>query len=185
MGQQKTKIKSQLTNDDISFLMKQTGLRRGEINQNFKRYVVNGKISLEMFKRLYTFLLSAKIEDADKCCERIFYAFNKRTNNDFFTLSEFLTIFAITTTKNRTKRLEYTFDLFDSNKSGSITFKEATPIMSCFIDVASRGTNCDVHEMAKEFFWRLDVNSDNIISKEEFVKELSRNFFLRSVLAPL
>ena len=83
------------------------------------------------------------------------------------------------------KKLEYAFELYDSDNSGFLDKQELSTGIYGMLDMLGadrKGHNSQ--ELAKECMNKLDKSHDGKVSKEEFVSGLSADYSLRALLSP-
>lgn len=83
------------------------------------------------------------------------------------------------------QKLEFAFNIYDSDKNGYLDKNELKQVIYGMLDLlgASQVThNPDI--LAEQCIRELDVSNDGKVSKEEFIAGLSRNYSMRALLCP-
>ena len=62
-------------------------------------------------------------------------------------------------------KLEFTFDLYDIDKSGSLDFNEVNEIMKCMLDLLGARGQINTNDFAKDCFNQLDSDKNGKINK--------------------
>ncbi|RNA31687.1 Neuronal calcium sensor 2 [Brachionus plicatilis] len=176
-----------LTEHDLDFLAGQTGHSKDEIKKIFREFIVNnpdGKLDRKEFIQLYTKLRPEPAETLEKISNFVFRAFDLDQNGtiDF---NEFMISYSLTTRGDLKQKLEYSFNVYDSDKNGYLDRDELKQVIFGMLNLlgADEKSN-DANFLAQQCIRELDVSNDGKVSKEEFIKGLSKNYSMRVLLSP-
>ena len=118
---------------DYSFLMAHTGKPRNEIDKIFENYNLS-KIDKQTFINIYQELHHEPREVVKEIADHVFKAFD----NDcigYITFNKLMLAYALTNRGDMRRKLEYTFDLYDSDKSGYLVKNDIRDIIYGMCDV--------------------------------------------------
>ena len=82
-------------------------------------------------------------------------------------------------------KLEFAFELYDCDNSGSLDREELNNVIYGMLDMLGadrRGQNSQ--QLAEECMEQLDNSGDGLISREEFISGLLKNYSLRALMSP-
>lgn len=91
--------------------------------------------------------------------------------------------YRLTTSGDLKTKIQLTFDLYDMDKNGYLDKEEVKITVKALMKMLGGETE-DLDEMAEMQFSLLDTNKDGLISQEEFVDGLSKNYNLRLLMSP-
>jgi Ca2+-binding EF-hand superfamily protein len=186
-GKSKKRDLTELTSDEISFLMKNTTYTPDQIKEWHRKFLLDcptGVLDKKKFISVYKdFYPQTK---ADEFGNQIFKLFDtdKSGKIDF---TEF--IIAITTTANGDirKKLQLAFAIYDTNNNGRIDQKEMIKVITSMYDlmgVQNRKGDNDPKERAIAIFRKMDTNYSNSLDEREFIDGCINDQILMKFLNP-
>lgn len=175
------------TTNDLDFLASTSGLGKEEVEDLFAKFSAknpDGKLDKVEFVRLYTSLRPEKPERLDEISVHIFRAFDRNGDNSI-TFSEFLVAYALTTKGDLRKKLEYAFDMYDSDRNQTLDYAEVFAVITGMLDLLGADkTKHNAQEIAKNCIKQLDSSNDGKVTKQEFVQGLLDDYSLRVLMEP-
>lgn len=91
----------------------------------------------------------------------------------------------MTSSGDQRDKLEYAFDAYDADHSGTLDKKElALGIFGMLelLDADKKGVKAE--ELAHECMKQLDASQDGVLTKDEFINGLMKNYSLRMLMCP-
>lgn len=179
--------KSRLPKEDMDFLIENTNFSKSQIKQWYKGFMrdcPNGQLTRSKFLEVYSSFFPDG--NADKFCEHVFRTFDS-DNSGRIDFKEFLLAINITSAGKPEQKLEWAFTMYDINGDGTIDQKEMVEIISAIYNMVgsalTESTEDDSPEnRTKEIFNKMDINKDNVLSKDEFIKGCMADQFLYQML---
>jgi len=171
--------KNSISNEDLSFLVKNTSMSTEEIkawHKGFLKDCPTGELSKDQFISMYSFMFPNG--NPTKFSENVFRTFdtNKSGTIDF---REFMLALHVTSNGTPEEKLAWAFKMYDIDGSGSIDFNEMKRVVSAVYEMLG----ADGHlGKSQELFTKLDQNSDGLVSQEEFVAIIKKDKSLLDVL---
>ena len=197
---------AKLSSKDKKFLMKQTGSSEEEVQAIFTQFHEknpDGVLTKEEFCRLYDQLRPEPAEVIDEIAQKIFRCFDADNNGNFalvffsngnffkyhstigtITFNEFMLAYAMTCRGDPKMKLEYAFDLYDVDESGSLNKAELVGVIDAMLDMLGADASIDPKKLSESCFAQCDDNNDGKVTKDEFVKNCLEDVALRSVMSP-
>jgi len=178
----KTSHKTDLTEEDIQFIMSNTDFSREHVEKwfaTFKKQCPNCLLDKSSFIDFYKNLIPGNSEVKDEFAEVVFQAFDA-DNNGYVDFGEFLIAFWIKAKGSLKSKLEWLFEVYDFDKSGYISLKELTNMLSLVLCL--KNINEDPIERAEYIMRLVDIDSDSHLSKTEFVSGCLKDEKLRELL---
>jgi Ca2+-binding EF-hand superfamily protein len=177
----------QLSESDYTFLINQSGLSRLDIKELFDKFMAgnpDGELDRKEFSKLYCSLRYESPELLDEITEFIFKAFDANKSGTI-SFSEFLIGYSLTSKGDLKRKLEYAFELYDSDGNGYLDQKEIKEVITGMLDLlgAEKRSN-NASQLAEECLKQLDASNDGKVSKDEFINGLLKNYSLRSLMSP-
>ena len=147
---------------DLNFLSFQTGMSKEEIRRIFDKHLLNhpnGKMNRQEFCDLYHELRKESHEVVQGLSENVFKALKVEDENEMISLSEFLMIYGLTSRGDISRKLEYAFDLYDTNKDNALDVEECQEVIYGILELF-RPTNDDrnIAQIAKDAFKNLKIS---------------------------
>jgi Ca2+-binding EF-hand superfamily protein len=184
MASERNTHKTDLTDDDIEFIMANTDFDREKILQwynDFKRQCPSGRLNKEEFIKFYKKLIKGDHPDEDRFCAAVFDVFDSDGNGSI-DFGEFLIAFWVRAKGSVKDKLAWLFDIYDCDKSNYITQWEMSKMLRLVLNM--KGINEDPYAKAKSIMAQLDRSGDGKISKQEFIAGCTRDAKLRSLFSP-
>ncbi|CAK7896792.1 calcium-binding protein NCS-1 [[Candida] anglica] len=173
------KAVSKLSKDDLKSLRSATYFDKRELQQWYKGFLrdcPSGQLSEEEFSKVFKQFFP--FGDPTDYCRYLFRVFDV-DNSKYIDFKEFIIALSITSRGSLDQKLNWSFKLYDSSKSGKITYKEVLAVISAIYKmigsiVALPEDEKTPEARATKFFTLLekDKNSDTI-NLEDF-KRLSK-----------
>jgi len=178
----KTSQKTELTEDDIEFIMDNTDFNRDQVLRwfaAFKAQCPDCRLDRPNFVNFYKNLIPGNSEVKDEFADAVFQAFDF-DNNGYVDFGEFLIAFWIKAKGSVRNKLVWLFDVYDIDKSGFISMTELTHMLRLVFSLKSM--NDDPVERAQYVMGLVDCNSDGQLSRLEFVEGCMMDDELRELL---
>jgi len=175
-----------LTQDDIEFLKKNTRYDEAEIKEwykGFKQDCPDGHLTREAFMKIYSKCFTGG--SAQDFCDHVFRTFDS-DKNGFIDFKEFLLAIDVTSSGTPEQKLNWAFRMYDVDENGMIDLNEMTKLVRSIFKVSnqSQRTNESADSRAVNIFKKMDVNSDGIVTREEFVNACLADNSLMQMLTP-
>ena len=198
---------SKLSNDDIRFLTKQTGMSKEKIEELFYQFNKNnpdGLLDKKKFTLLYGKLRSEPFDSIKEIAGSVFNAFDK-DKNGFVSFHEFMVSgivilyknflfwlfyfskigYALTSRGEVKDKLEFAFEAYDANNSKTLDSEELNAVISGMLDLLGADKNgFKIKELVDACMADLNVSKNGVITKDEFVDGLLKNYSLRMLMSP-
>ncbi|CAF4191961.1 unnamed protein product, partial [Rotaria magnacalcarata] len=167
------KCKTRMTSTEIT----------GWLNE-LKSRCPNGKMTKKDMLKCYKDLSSCDMDKVEHVVNAIYKAFDV-DNNGKVDIKEFAVGFLLTTKGSVEEKLDYTFQLYDIDKDGFIDQSEID-IMAKYVlrMLGGNGSESESVELLKHFISSCHCNEQGLITKESFVRALSKNELLCQLLSP-
>lgn len=172
------KAVSKLSKDDLKSLRLATYFDKRELQQWYKGFLRDcplGQLSEEEFSKVFKQFFP--FGDPTDYCRYLFRVFDV-DNSKYIDFKEFIIALSITSRGSLDQKLNWSFKLYDSSKSGKITYKEVLAVISAIYKmigsiVALPEDEKTPEARATKFFTLLekDKNSDTI-NLEDFKRLL-------------
>jgi Ca2+-binding EF-hand superfamily protein len=187
-GKSNLKVKkAKLSKKDYKFLTQQSGMKKEQIDELFVRFNDNnpdGQLDKAEFAKLYNEIRPEPAELLDEISRFVFGAFDA-DNSGSISFSEFLVAYSLTTKGDIRSKLEYAFELYDADDSGTLDRTEIKTVLTGMLDLLGadkKGHN--INSLTTECMKELDQEKDGLITKDEFVDGLLANYSLRALMSP-
>ncbi|CAF1281793.1 unnamed protein product [Adineta steineri] len=145
------------------------------VNAIYKAFDIDndGKVDFKEF--VIGFLLTTK----GTMEEKLDYTFQ------LYDFKEFVIGFLLTTKGTMEEKLDYTFQLYDIDKDGYIDQTEID-VMAKYVlrMLGGNGNELESIELLKHFISSCHCNEQGLITKENFIRALSKNELLSQLLSP-
>lgn len=83
------------------------------------------------------------------------------------------------------EKLEFAFELYDSDNSGTLDREELNNVIYGMLDMLGADRKGQSSQkLAEECMSQLDKSGDGLISREEFITGLLENYSLRALMSP-
>lgn len=172
---------------DLNSLSRITNLKKHDIKLLYKDFMTrnpSGNLDKEAFRKLYSKMRNENPERLKQISDFIFTAFDQDLNG-LISFREFLIGFTLTSRGDHKDKLIYAFDLYDTDKSGTIDFYEMKTVISAIMTLLGGEIDASyINNLAEECMVYLDKNGDGIVSRDEFIEGLLQHPHLRKFLSP-
>ncbi len=178
----KTSHKTELTDDDIEFIMDNTDFNRDQVLRWFSAFKIqcpDCRLDRPNFINFYKNLIPGNSGVKDEFADAVFQAFDF-DNNGYVDFGEFLIAFWIKAKGSIRNKLIWLFDVYDSDKSGFISMTELTHMLRLVFSL--KNMNDDPVERAQYVMSLVDCNSDGQLSRLEFIEGCMMDDELRELL---
>ncbi|CAF0923721.1 unnamed protein product [Adineta ricciae] len=123
---------------------------------------------------------------AKNFCNHVFRTFNPDMKTHAIDFQRFMCAIDITLNGSTDEKLEWAFAMYDVNGDQRISKHEMSSVVQSMFDLLGKdkrgGNNPRRH--VDQIFSRIDVNQDNYVSKEEFLRGCKADEQIRTILAP-
>ncbi|CAF0929003.1 unnamed protein product [Didymodactylos carnosus] len=174
-----------LTDDDLLYLMNETGFTREQIlawHSDFLQDCPDGKLSKEKFIEIYSqFYTKGQVQ---KFCEHAFRIFDKdgSGNIDFV---EFLIAVGMTSSKDRQRKIELFFSMYDIDNNGLIDETEMKCVVESIYELMGIDYNSTrIDTKVRDIFSRTGLDQKHYLTKDEFIKACENDRYIRKLLGP-
>ncbi|CAF1546533.1 unnamed protein product [Didymodactylos carnosus] len=189
MGAGQSKGDAILNESTYDVITKYTKFKRNDILAWHERFLQQcpddtQTMNKEQFCKFYRELRPQ--ENVNRLSECVFRAFDLNGDHGV-SFTEFLMAFFATTEAPLEQKLRYAFNVYDIDHNSSIDRNEILLVLRSMFELLGMDAKPDKYsyEMcADNIMKNLDVNSDERISKEEFIEGLKNDPFLRSLMNP-
>jgi Ca2+-binding EF-hand superfamily protein len=164
----------ELNDADMQVFMDYTGIslrQAKEIFQKLDAEIPNGNLNRSQFADFFKKIDpdSCKLDNYAQFTDMIFRSFDS-DKDDFLTVKETLIGFAVITKGDMEKRLEYIFNLYDSDCNGSLSKEEIKDgFKGVFIMGGVDANDFVVDVSANNKMKKLDSNQDGKITKGKYL----------------
>jgi len=151
------------TENDYNFLSYQTGLSREEIMKLIDRHLSvhpDGRMNRKEFCELFIELRKESPEIVTGLSENIFKALGVSTTeipSDLITLPEFLMTYALTSRGDLKRRLEYAFELYDTNHDNALEVDEVREIIYGILELFDKQSKENLVDVSKDCFKQMKI----------------------------
>lgn len=176
--------KSDLTEDDIQFIMSNTDFNREQVvnwHNDFKKQCPTGRLTKADFINFYKKLIKGDHADEDQLCSIIFDVYDSDANGSI-DFSEFLIAFWVRAKGDIKEKLAWLFDVYDYDNSNYITSWELVKMLKLLFNI--KGIKEDPYKKAVAIMNALDRSKDGKVSKPEFIAGCTKDTQLRSLFSP-
>merc|ERR1711910_109220 len=179
--------RDKLSKEDLDFLVANTHYTEDTICEwykGFKQDCPDGKLTKDAFMKIYSKCFSGG--SAKDFCDHVFRTFDS-DKNGFIDFKEFLLAIDVTSSGTPEQKLNWAFKMYDVDENGMIDLNEMTRLVKSIFKVSqSKGkVSADTAEQrAANIFQKMDVNSDGVVTREEFVTACLEDANLMQMLTP-
>ncbi|CAF0929178.1 unnamed protein product [Adineta ricciae] len=180
---------STATLDDatLALIKRKTRMKSSEITNwynELKSRCSNGKMSKRDMIKCYKELSTCDADKVEHVVNAIYQAFDV-DNDGKVDFKEFVIGFLLTTKGTIEEKLDYTFQLYDIDKDGFIDQSEID-VMAKYVMrmLGGNGNEFGSIELLKHFISSCHCNEQGLITKDSFVRALSKNELLCQLLSP-
>ncbi|CAF0748412.1 unnamed protein product [Didymodactylos carnosus] len=189
VGQSKSDDLAVLDENTYEVLSRYTKLKRDDILAWHERFTqqCTGNLKTmnkEQFCKFYKELRPQ--ENVDRLSECVFRAFDLDGDHGI-SFTEFLIAYISTTEAPLEQKLRYAFNVYDIDKNSSIDRAEIILVLRSMFELLGMSDAPEKYsyeQCADNIMKNLDSNSDERISKEEFIQGLKNDPFLQSLMNP-
>jgi len=164
---------SSLREDTIQILRTCTGLTEGEIkfkNKEFLTVAPDGKLTRRQLKNI---LIEDEILPKDEKLSQHLFRLLDINGDGMVVYEEFEICMHVLASQDVQQKLEAIFRFYDINKDGVVSLEELKTVLNILQEMSTppEGEKSQIQTMSvEELFKKMDIDKDNKISKEEFVK---------------
>jgi len=178
----------QLSPADLEFLKTNTHYDEETISDWYQGFMADcpgGKLSPAAFIKIYSKCFPGS--HSAEFCAHVFRAFDTDQSGtiDF---KEFLLAIDVTSSGTPHQKLDWAFRMYDVDGNGWVDQKEMTRIVKSILKMLGsspgQGQKESPERQAEEIFQRLDLNSDGLVSRQEFVQACTTDSTLWALLLP-
>ena len=148
------------TDRDYAFVAFQTGLDKDEIAsilENHLKTHPDGRMNRHEFSNLFKLLRKDSLESTQSLPENVFKALGAvGTESDLISLREFFMIYALTSRGDLRRRLDYAFDLYDTNHDNALELDEVREVVYAMLELFKSRAD-DLVDIAKDCCKSLQV----------------------------
>merc|ERR1712212_862679 len=180
--------RDKISKEDLDFLVSHTHYTQDTIIEwykGFKQDCPDGQLNPEAFMKIYSKCFP--MGNASEFCDHAFRTFDT-DKNGFIDFKEFLLAIDVTSSGTPEEKLNWAFSMYDVDGNGGIDQDEMTKIVKSIYQVMgpSKGKERmeSAEERARTIFRRMDVNNDNKVTRQEFVRCCLNDSKLLELLAP-
>ncbi|UJR20070.1 hypothetical protein I4U23_023202 [Adineta vaga] len=180
---------TELTQDDINNLKKNTNFSEKEIRQWHKGFVRDcqgDKLKEEKFIEIFRKYYISDDKRSEAFCNYVFGLFNKNKDGviDF---EEFLQIIDFSTQGKTDERLKLIFHMYDTLGSDGIDEKELTELLTAMYNLLGEKNRTGINDpkrRAEEIMKKADGNKDTKLTLDEFLIACKDDERLMKLLCP-
>jgi Ca2+-binding EF-hand superfamily protein len=208
-NRQVRQLDDELSLKDYLYLIKQTRLTPYVIQgwyREFRTLCPNGQMNKAQFMKFYQSLTVSSSKSLAAITDNVFQAFDRDCTwrhiflidneigtplfrlflgNRHIDFKEFLIAYALTSIGEPDEKLQYTFSLFDGDRSESIEQKEMIELVhKLFILTGNPIDEKKAETLARSIFRKLDSDGNQSISRDEFIDGCLKNKDICQVLSP-
>ncbi|KAK2166817.1 hypothetical protein LSH36_35g08030 [Paralvinella palmiformis] len=167
---------SELPDDTVAELRRNTGFTSGEIHQMYRDFKVDfpeGVITRDRFAGMYRKLFPDGCSDT--FAGYVFSAYDK-DGNGVIDFDEFVATLAVAANGTDEEKLQWAFQLYDLDGDGEVTRDETKEmIMAIHRMKGNKNARNDAEIITAKIFHSLDKNRDDSLSQAEFVAAVHRS----------
>lgn len=185
--EKKSRIFDQLTQDQMSHILENTGFDREQLldwHKGFLHECPTGRMNKESFNNFYSKIFpNGKTE---KFCKNVFKVFDT-DNSGFIDFTELMISISITSLGNVKNKIALAFLVYDIDKNGAIDEKEMTTLIQALFELLNFGADVrswSSADKAKEIMLKLDTNRDSLLSRSEFLEGCINDQAICNILVP-
>ena len=160
-----------LPKDQLHQLLETTNFNKHELQRWYSKFMKDypdGQLDKEQFREMYEKVYN-KCGNINQIAEHIFRTFDKN-NDGHICFKELMSSLSVTSRGTVKEKLEWTFNIYDIDGSGSITMEEIMQIIKCMQDVSSTIEGDGIHnDEIADIFKSMDINSDGHLTVDEFI----------------
>ncbi|XP_052225494.1 Kv channel-interacting protein 4-like isoform X1 [Dreissena polymorpha] len=161
--------------ESLDILCKNTKFSKKELQimyRGFKQECPTGIVNEETFKEIYAQFFPQG--DSTAYAHYVFNTFDHDKNGSI-SFEEFVMGLSVLSRGTLPERLQWAFNLYDVNGDGIITKDEMVNIVGAIYEMMGRFTlpaidEYSAREHAEKVFQKMDLNTDGVISFEEFME---------------
>lgn len=168
---------------DYDFLAYQTGLPKDEVKEIFESFLEthpDGRMNRKEFCDLYLSLRKESPEIILGLSENVFHALGiKNLEADLVSLREFFITYALTSRGDIGKKLEYAFEVYDTNRDNALDLDEVREAVYGILELFEPPKDVSIAEIARDCIKNVKITC--VVKKGEIKikKFFLFKFFLR------
>lgn len=161
--------------NELDHLIESTNFKKQELRRWYAKFIKdypNGELNKPQFMEMYTKIFKAG--NSTVLAEHIFRTFDKN-NDGNISFKELMSSLSVTSRGTVEEKLEWAFNIYDIDGSGSITMEEIIHIVNCMREIANANTVTEdedkkiSNEEVEAMFKTMDLNSDGHLTLKEFI----------------
>ena len=165
-----------LPQQQLDELIDSTNFKKQELKRwyaKFKKDYPDGQLNIIQFKEMYNTIYNSS--NVDQLAEHIFRTFDVNCDGHI-SFQELMSSLSITTRGSVREKLEWAFNIYDIDGSGSITIDEINSIVRCMQKVTNsrEGGKINIDDVA-HMFETMDINSDGQLTVDEFIEGVQKH----------
>jgi len=179
--------RDRLSKEDIDFLTYHTKYTEDTIQEwykGFKQDCPDGHLTKDNFMKIYSKCFPGGC--VSEFCDHVFRTFDS-DKNGFIDFKEFLLAIDVTSSGSPEQKLNWAFRMYDVDENGMIDLNEMTRLVKSIFKVSQskgKGFPDSAEQRAANIFKKMDVNSDGVVTREEFVTACLEDSNLMQMLTP-
>ncbi|CAF0713647.1 unnamed protein product [Brachionus calyciflorus] len=161
------------TERDYDFLAYQTGMVKSQIREIFEKFLENhpdGRMNRSEFCQLYLELRKEAPEIILGLSENVFRALGiKDLEADLVSLREFFITYALTSRGDIRKKLEYAFEVYDTNRDNALDLDEVREAVYGVLELFETPKDVSIADIAKDCIKNVKITC--VVKKDDFIEE--------------
>ena len=158
----------ELYESDYLFLTENTKKSRDDLRGIFGKYNLNKEnpqLNRQDFINIYEELNPELKDQLNEFANQAYRVFDPENSGNLL-LNEFLVTYALTSHDEMRRKLDYSFELNDADKSGSLTKDEVKSVLNCICDLlGAESKNKNTLELIEMAIRDVQFNADERVTK--------------------
>ena len=159
---------------ELDNLVEATNFNKNELRRWYAKFIKDypeGRLNKEQFLHMYNSISKGGNTD-EVLAAHIFRTFD-RDNDGHISFKELMSSLSVTSRGTVREKLQWAFNIYDIDGSGTITMEEINDIVKSLKQVGNANVaegNKISNEELEGMFTTMDVNSDGSLTVEEFIE---------------